>query len=195
MVEKQSPLGIAFRPGSHGNFAEGTGVTLSELALGSIVEAACWPDREKDLIAAIRKATGLSLPDGAGGGAVSGDRAAFGIGPGKVLLRDEAEGLAASLRAAIAIDTGTVTDLSHGRTVFRIAGPRAEWVLSKLYAIDFALPAFPRLAGKATAHHDIHTQIQRIGDDAFDLCVFRSFARSFWTTLGHSADEVGYVVR
>lgn len=195
MVEKLSPLGKAFRAGSHGNFADGSGVTLSEPSFGSIVEAVCWPGRERDLIAAIRTAAGLSLPDGAGGGALKGGRAGFGIGPGKFLLRDEAEGLAAALRAAVPIDTGTVTDLSHGRTTLRIAGPKAEWVLSKLYAIDFALPSFPLHAGKATAHHDILTQIQRTGEDAFDLFVFRSFARSFWITLGHAAEETGYVVK
>lgn len=195
MVEKLSPLGKAFRPGSHGNFSDGVGVTLSELALGSIIEIACWPGREKDLIAAIRKATGLSVPDGAGGGTLKGGRAAFGIGPGKFLLRDEAQGLATILRQAIPVDTGTVTDLSHGRTASRVAGPQAEWVLSKLYAIDFALPAFPLHSGKATVHHDILTQIQRVGDDAFDLFVFRSFARSFWITLGHAAEETGYVVK
>lgn len=193
MVEKLSPLGDAFRPGSHGDFADGTGVALSEAAFGSIVEAACWPGREKALIAAVRKATGLSLPDGAGAGVVKGARAGFGIGPGRILLRDEAEGLTSGLRATVTVETGTVTDLSHGRCAFRIAGPKAEWVLAKLYAIDFALPAFPLHAGRATAHHDILTQIQRTGDDAFDLYVFRSFARSFWTTLGHAADEVGYV--
>ncbi len=195
MVEKLSPLDKAYRPGSHGNFADGTGVTLSELSFGSIVEAVCWSGREKDLIAAIREAAGLSLPDGAGGGALKGGRAVFGIGPGKFLLRDEGQGLAAALRAAVPVETGTVTDLSHGRTAFRVAGPKSEWVLSKLYAIDFALPAFPLHAGKATAHHDILTQIQRTGEDAFDLYVFRSFARSFWIMLGHAAEETGYVVK
>lgn len=195
MVEMLSPLGDAWRPGSHGHFADGTGVTLAELRFGSIVEAACWPGREKELMAAIGKATGLALPDGAGGGIVKGSRAGFGVGPGKFLLRDEVDGLAAAVLAAVAIDTGTVTDLSHGRCAFRVAGPRAEWVLAKLFAIDFALPAFPMHAGRATAHHDIQTHIQRVGEDGFDLFVFRSFARSFWRMLGHAAEEVGYLVR
>lgn len=195
MVEMLSPLGAAYRSGSHGNFAGGTGVALSEQAYGSIVEAVCWPGCARDLSDAIRVATGLALPDDAGGGAVEGTRSAFGTGPGKVLLRDEAVGLAAALRSAIPIGLGTVTDLSHGRCAFRIEGPKAEWVLSKLYAIDFSLSAFPIHAGKATTHHDIASQIQRVGDDAFDLFVFRSFARSFWLALGHAAEEVGYLVR
>lgn len=195
MVEPVSPLGEAYRPGSHGNFAAGVGVILSETRPGSIVQVACWSGAEKALIAAIREATGLALPDGAGGGISEETKSAFGIGPSRFLVVDQAEGIAERLRAAIGIDTGTVTDLSHGRTAIRIVGTKAEWVLSKLFAIDFAPPAFPIGAGRATAHHDIHAQIHRVGEDAFDLYVFRSFARSFWKMLGHAAEDVGYEVR
>lgn len=195
MVEPISPLAPVWKPGSHGNFAEGVGVVLSETRPGSIVEAAAWHGEEKKLIAAIRKATGLSLPDGAGAGTYAAGKGAFGIAPGRFLLVDQVGGMAARLRGAVAADTGTVVDLSHGRTAIRIAGPKAEWELSKYFAIDFALPAFPAGSGVATVHHDIFAQIQRTGEDAFDLYVFRSFARSFWKTLCHGAEEVGYEVR
>lgn len=195
MVEPLSPLAPVWKPGSHGNFVDGVGVVLSETRPGSIVEAAAWHGAEKKLMAAIRKATGLSLPDGAGAGAYADGRGAFGIAPGRFLLADQAEGLAERLSAAVTADTGTVTDLSHGRTAIRVAGPKAEWLLSKFFAIDFALPAFPVGSGLATVHHDIFAQIQRTGENAFDLYVFRSFARSFWTMLGHGAEEAGYEVR
>jgi len=195
MVEQLSPLGDAWRPGSHGNFSDGVGVVLSEPRPDSIVEVACWPGREAASIAAIGAATGLALADAPGSGAVAGRRSGFGIGPGKFLLVDQQEGLARVLSDAIAIDVGTVTDLSHGRTAIRIAGPRAEWVLSKLFAIDFAPAAFPLTHGCATAHHDILAAIQRTGENRFDLYVFRSFARSFWKTLCHAAEDVGYEAR
>ena len=88
-----------------------------------------------------------------------------------------------------------MTDLSHGRTAIRIAGPKAEWVLAKFFAIDFSLPAFPVGSGLSTVHHDIFAQIQRTGADQFDVYVFRSFARSFWNSLCHASEEVGYEVR
>ena len=73
--------------------------------------------------------------------------------------------------------------------------PRAEWVLSNFSALDScAKTAFPVEAGRATAHHDIFVQLQRTREDAFDLYVFRSFARSFWHSLCHAAEEVGYEV-
>ena len=67
-------------------------------------------------------------------------------------------------------------------------------MLSKLFAIDFSPTALPLGAGRSTMHHDIFTQIQRTGPTAFDLYVFRSFARSFWKMLCHASEEVGYEV-
>jgi heterotetrameric sarcosine oxidase gamma subunit len=195
MVEQVSPLGPALMPGRHNVTGTAPAVTLAETRPGSIVQVAAWHGHEKVLIAAIQKATGLKLPDGAGGGVATEHKTAFGFAPGKFLVATQIEGVGAELRKLVPIDIGTVTDLSHGRTAIRVAGPKSEWVLQKLYAIDFSLVAFPLGSGRSTTHHDIFTQVQRTGQDAFDLYVFRSFARAFWTTLCHAAEEVGYEVR
>lgn len=195
MVEQLSPLEPVYRHGRHGNPEGEPGIVLTETRPGSIVQVGCWPGRESDALAAISSATGLAIANLPRAGAVSGHRSGFGIGPGLWLLIDQAEGLAGRLEPVIDIETGTVTDLSHGRTAIRISGPKGEWVLAKLFAIDFSLAAFPVEAGRATAHHDVFAHIQRIGDDAFDIFVFRSFARAFWTALGHASEEVGYEIR
>lgn len=195
LPERQSPLEPDYHPGSHGNFEHGVDVILSETRPGSILQLAAWPGEEKQLIEIIGKLTGLALPDGAGGGVSSGARAAFGFAPGKFTVVDEAEGLAQAFAGAITPAIGTLTDLSHGRTAIRIAGPKAEWVMAKFFAIDFALPAFPLGAGRSTNHHDIFAQIHRSGPDQFDIYVFRSFARSFWKALCHASEEVGYEVQ
>lgn len=195
MVEQVSPLGSAWKPGAHGKVLGGTGVALEEAAPGSIVQVAAFPGEEKALMAIISDRTGLTLPDGAGAGVVTDSKAVFGFAPGRFMVIEQEEGLGARLKAAVPVAVGTVTDLSHGRTAIRISGPKAEWVLSKLFAIDFSLPAFPEGAGRSTMHHDVFAQIQRAGPDRFDLYVFRSFARSFWTTLCHASEEVGFEVR
>jgi heterotetrameric sarcosine oxidase gamma subunit len=195
MVERQSPLEPEFHAGSHGNFEPGVEVILSETRPGSILQLAAWPGEEKLLMAAIRTVTGLALPDGAGGGSTDGVRSVFGFAPGKFTLVDEADGLALAFAGVVTPAIGTVTDLSHGRTAIRIAGPKAEWVLAKFFAIDFALPAFPIGAGRSTTHHDVFAQIQRTSADQFDIYVFRSFARSFWKALCHASEEVGYEVQ
>lgn len=195
MVDQVSPLGADFVPGLHGNFTGFAGVVLSETQPGSILQLSAWPGQEKALIGVIKSVSGLALPDGAGGGIARKDKAAFGIAPGKFLVVEEAEGAATRYAEALDGEVGVATDLSHGRTAIRVAGPKAEWVLAKLFAIDFALTAFPVAAGRSTTHHDVFTQIQRSDADQFDLYVFRSFARSFWKTLCHAAEEVGYEVR
>jgi sarcosine oxidase subunit gamma len=195
MVEQLSPLEPVYERGRHGNPAEEPGVVLFETRPGSIVEVAAWPGREPALLAAIARAMGLAIAVKPGAGAVAQTGGGFGIGPGRYLLVEQAEGLAEKLAAAIDTDMGSVTDLSHGRTAIRVSGPKAEWVLSKFFALDFSIAAFPVAAGRATAHHDIFAQIQRTDEDAFDIYVFRSFARSFWTALCHAAEEVGYEVK
>lgn len=195
MVDQLSPLAPVLRPGRHALADRSVGVTLTETQPGSIVQLAAWRGEEGAMIAAIRDVTGLALPDGAGGGVATDEKAAFGFAPGKFLVVDQDEGLAAALLKAVSLETGTVTDLSHGRTAIRIAGPKAEWVLAKFFAIDFSLPAFPLGSGLSTMHHDIFAQIQRTGPDRFDLYVFRSFARSFWKSLCHASEEVGYEVQ
>lgn len=195
MVEPVSPILPVWHPGKHGDGAESTGVTLSETRPGSIAEVTAWPGCEKHVAATIAKITGLAVPEEPGGGIATQTRAAFAFAPRRFLVVDQASETDAELAAAIDVERGTVTSLSHGRTAIRVAGPRAEWVLAKLFAIDFSRPAFPVGSARATQHHDIFAQIQRTGEEQFDLYVFRSFARSFWTTLCHAADEVGYEVK
>ena len=194
MVERESPLGADYQPGLHGNVWDGAGVRLAELQPGSVVEVTAWPGRETEALAAIRAATGLSIGEEANSGALGDAHSAFGFAPRKWLLAGRDEGLTAVLEAAMTYETGSVTDLSHGRAAIRISGPRVEWVLSKLFALDFALEAFPIASGRATAHHEIFAQIQRTAADEFYFVIFRSFARSFWKPLCHLSEEVGYEV-
>ncbi len=195
MVDQLSPLGAAWRPGGHGHVAEGIGVLLSEMQPASIVQIAAWPGRQPAVLEAIAAIAGSALPDGAGAGFATATVSAFGFAPGRFLVVHQEEELSGRLAAAISPDTGAVTDLSHGRTALRIAGPKAGRVLSKLFAVDFSAPALAVGCGLSTVHHDIAALIQRSGDDRFDLYVFRSFARSFWKLVCRAAEETGYEVR
>ena len=42
------------------------------------------------------------------------------------------------------------------------------------------------------AHIGVH--LTRIGEDAYDLSVFRGFAESFWQWIAGQAEEFGYEV-
>lgn len=194
MAEPLSPLGASGRPGRYGNRAGGVGVTIGETRPAAIVEAVAWPGVEARLAAVISKAIDLEVSPTSGCGVFAENCAAFGIGPGRFLVVDQNEGLLSRLGARVVTEIGTVCDLSHGRTAIRIEGVSAEWVLSKLYPLDFSSPAFGIGQSRASAHHDIATAIQRTGPQQFDLFVPRSFARSFWHALCQAAEEVGYEV-
>jgi sarcosine oxidase subunit gamma len=195
MVEMLSPLGPAWQAGHHGDHTSGVGVVMSETRPGSIVQVAAWPGEERALLDAVALAAGLSLDLRPGAGIVSEGKSAFGFAPGRFLLVADDEGLVDSVSQAVPATIGSVTDLSHGRTAIRLAGPKVEWVLAKFFAVDFSLAAFPVSNGISTSHHDIFALIQRTGADQFDLYVYRSFARSFWHALCHASEEVGYEVR
>lgn len=82
-------------------------------------------------------------------------------------------------------------DTSDGLALFRLTGPGAPWLLSKLSCLDF-------LAGRKQGRHCARTKMGHIavivhyhqprGDDfVFDLIFDRSFARYFWLLLTESA--------
>ena len=189
-----SPLAGHYERGEFGALTDaGPGVVLGERFGLAIAEVAAWRGSEVKMRAAIKTAAGLTLKAAPGSGVSKKDIAGFNIASGRWLVSGDKSGLVAAIDAA-AGEHGTITDLSHGRTVIRIDGQKSRWVLAKLFAVDFADSAFAAGNGLSTAHHDIHSQIQRVGPNAFDIYVFRSFARSFWRLLRHSAEEVGYRV-
>lgn len=89
----------------------------------------------------------------------------------------------------------SVSDQSHGRVIIRIAGPKARNVLAKGTPVDLHTDQFP--VGKSAltqmAHVGVH--LTRVGEDAYDLSVFRGFSESFWEWITEQAAEFGYQVR
>lgn len=181
MSDRASPLGADFKPGQHGHVAHGIGVRLSEPQYGFIGELAAFPGSEPTIAKIAGAAAGQP-------GAIC-----FPIASSRWFLAGK-QGVEEPVRAKLKPADGSLIDLSHGRTCLRISGPKAEWVQSKLYAIDFSVVAFPAGSGLSTAHHSIFTQIYRLDAENFDLFVFRSLARSFWHTLQRAAEETGFEV-
>jgi sarcosine oxidase subunit gamma len=88
----------------------------------------------------------------------------------------------------------SISDQSHGRAVIRIAGPKARAVLAKGTPVDLHPDEFP--VGKSAltqmAHVGVH--LTRVGEDTYDLSVFRGFSQSFWEWITEQAEEFGYQV-
>lgn len=112
-----------------------------------------------------------------------------------VLAENRGEGaLYRELKAKLA-GLASVSDQSHGRVIIRIAGPKARAVLAKGTPVDLHPDAFP--VGKSAltqmAHVGIH--LTRVGEDAYDLSVFRGFSESYWEWITEQAEEFGYQVK
>ena len=167
-----------------------SGARISELLQQAAV---AYEHGDQRGAAAIKAAAGLTLKPAPGSGTAKPAVGAINIAPARWLVSGEDTELVAKLADEVG-DYGSVVDLSHGRSVIRIDGPKSRWVLAKLFAIDFSEEAFAKGDGLSTVHHDFMVQIQRTEDDASDIYVFRSFARSFWHLLCRSSEEVGYRV-
>jgi len=187
----ESPLAGHCDKGEFGNRDRGAQVTLTERFPLAICDVLAWPGAETKTANAIKRATKLALTKTSD--AVSEEAQAFQHAPGRRTVIAVDPALPEALTKAVG-DNGTVVDLSHGRTVIRIDGGQSRRVLSKLFPIDFKSETFPLEKGLATKHHEIFAQIQRVGEDAFDIVVFRSYARSFWHALRRASEEVGYAV-
>lgn len=187
----ESPLAGHYQAGEFGNLTRGAQVTLSERFALATCDVCAWAGNETKTANAIKRVTGLALSRTKD--AVSDSAQAFQHAPGRWTVLSADQTLPNALTGAVG-DNGTVVDLSHGRTVLRVDGAKSRWVLAKLFAIDFAHESLPLHNGIATKHHEIFAHIQRVGEDAFDVIVFRSYARSFWHALTRASEEVGYQV-
>ncbi len=89
----------------------------------------------------------------------------------------------------------SVSDQSHGRVIIRISGVKARAVLAKGTPVDLHPDecAMGKSALTQMAHVGVH--LTRVGENAFDLSVFRGFAESFWEWITEQAEEFGYMVR
>ena len=128
--------------------------------------------------------------------ALSGYEAQW-AGPEQYFVVAEAKGEGAFYRELKTMLDGiaSVSDQSHGRVTIRIEGLKARSVLAKgtpvdLHADEFALG---RSAMTQMAHVGVH--LTRVGEDAFELAVFRGFAESFWEWITTQAEEFGYQVK
>jgi heterotetrameric sarcosine oxidase gamma subunit len=113
-------------------------------------------------------------------------------GPGQWLAvspSTSARGFIRDLRGALEPSGATITDLSHARSVIRIAGPKAREVMLKGCPLDLDSFEVNDCASSLLSHFNV--QIHCLGDQTFDLYVFRSFGLALWEWLVDAALEYG----
>ena len=124
---------------------------------------------------------------------VASDVTLLWTGPQQWLLvseQIETASLMIQLEEMLARTHATVTDLSHGRVIVRIAGSQTRVLLAKGCPLDIE----SLTVGDCAATHlgAITVMIHWRKGDACDLYVSRSFAVSLWEWLLDAAGEFGY---
>ncbi len=91
--------------------------------------------------------------------------------------------IAARLASALAGGRGALVNVSSASTVITVAGEHAANLLATGTGIDLDPAAFPPGRAARTRIGNAQALVHRKAEDAFELHVPRSYARSFWEWL------------
>jgi methylglutamate dehydrogenase subunit D len=182
LITPAHPFGALWQDSRHGRQDGAPGVTLTAKPMRTMAEVACFA-ADDPLLATVIGATRAK------GGAFG-----FRIGPQRAFIACAHDDMIAQLKGLVPPARGAIIDQSHGRVAIRAAGPEVEWMLAKLFAIDFDKRVFRPGTGIATAHHLVFALIHRESETAFTLFPHRSFARDLLQSLIRAGEERGIAV-
>ncbi len=198
MPEGRSALQGVRKPGRFGApVADGPWVTVREVRGLTIVEVAGWPDTFPGVVAALPAAIRCPVSDRFGVASANGDTAVFWTGPERLWVVTPDGAVGERLERAFDDDRAVCVDLTHSRTILRIAGPKTRSLLAKGLPIDLHPREFPAggVALGAIHHMGVAVHLRDTADGTtFDLYVGRSHALCLWEWLAESAAEFGYEV-
>ncbi len=151
-----------------------------------------------DAVTAVAKVLGAELPMKPNTSASADRRTALWLGPNEWLLitpdGSETEILSA-LTAALSGRHHAVTDVSDGRAVIGLSGPRARDVLMKGCSLDLHPRTFAVGQCAQTRLARCHVLLHQIAaTPAYDVYVQRSFADYVWRWLEDAASEYDMVI-
>ena len=140
--------------------------------------------RDVQFLVAAEQALGVALPLACGNTCAAAAGQVFALSTSEWWLVSN---------AAPVVETAALrsVDLSAGRTVIRLSGPRARDVLAKGCGLDLHPRAFAvgRCTQTPVAH--VGALLHHVDDAVWDLYVPRSTARHFWEWLTEAAAEFG----
>ncbi len=145
-------------------------VTVTEVDTGAMTSLAPCKGREKDLSEALKGAHGMGFPSPGRSTGKAGARVIW-FSQGQAMLIGPAPD--ASLG-----DYAALTDQSDGWAVVRLEGKGAGDVLARLVPLDLRPASFKRGHSARSDLAHMMASLTKVGENAFQIMVFRSMART-----------------
>jgi heterotetrameric sarcosine oxidase gamma subunit len=193
MLEARSQLASHIKPGLYGA-GDHPVVTLSEVRGRSIIQVAGWPDTFETVSTRLATAAGGAVPSAFGIASVADTVTAIWVGAERLWFTADDPALLKRFDGVATDEDAMLLDLSDSRTVLRLKGGAARSVLIKGIAVDLHTDAFPVQAIAHTMVEHVGVLLHRVGPEAFELFVPRSYSANIWYWLTESAEEFGYEV-
>jgi len=156
--------------------------TLSELDLGHLTSVAPYRGRDAKLSAALKAAHGIAAPGPGRMTAKAGTRAIW-FGQRLVLLVGPEPDPALAEHAAL-------SDQSDGWACALLEGRDAAAVLARLTPLDLRAGVFKRGHTARTDLRQMMASVTKLGESAFQIMVFRAFARTLLHDLRAAMEGV-----
>lgn len=191
MLEVRSALASHLKPGRH---SDGGGVVLSEVRGRYIFQAAGWPNSFEAISKRLTDIAGTTVPEAFGVASVADTVTAIWAGAERLWFTTQDAGLLERLATSVSDEEAVLLDVSESRTIIRVGGTAVRSVLAKGVPIDLHTDVFPVQAIAHTMVEHAGVMVHRVGPEAFELYVPRSYAAALWHWLTVSAAEYGYEV-
>lgn len=188
-----TPLSRILVAGRHGARDGAAGLSMAELSGFELMQAMARRGQWDAAAQACANAYGKPAP--ARPQAVEADGALLIWSGADQFLILSTRGAAVDKARAAFAGVASLSEQSDGRSLIRIAGPRARDILAKVCSLDLHPTAFPVGAAAATSIDHTAVNLWRgedvAGEAVFHLLVFATFAESLWRTLLDSGAEYG----
>ena len=194
MAERLSAIAAIYKRGDFG-FArgDGAGIIIAERRQLAMVQVAALSGSSVPVRAALGAAFRLTVTAEPNQTAQKDGVTILWIGPDRWLVVESERsgpGLGTRLAEVLASTPATLIDLSHGRTVLRVAGRSSGDLLAKGCGIDIHPRAFPVGRCAQSLLGQVGVLVHAVDEaPSFDLYVARSYALTVWEWVTDSTAE------